>query len=745
MDRLHIPPARRSSSSSSSEGDSVGGVDMHMEMPIANSPFTMCRQCWPIVNNLPAIFDTSLAGSLSNHTKMFELEAIDLLSDERPWHANCPVCRFFRDMAGGPEATSAFLKRVWPNQVDITSGKRESAFLQVVVPDGSDGKVARLDPKMPLVTYMPRDDEQEGGDDVRDIDGLDGYNMGYDGRACGRIVPTVCRDFTLARNWLWECVEKHTCNFGQQPKVGRLMVIDCNERKLVKLPMEQDYYTTLSYGWGTPQDETVDITTGLPERLPAVVSDAIEVTKALAVPYIWVDRYCIPQGEEHAAEKQRQIQLMGDIYANSYLTIVDASGSDASAGLAGMSSPRKRQPRIQVPGGYRLVSTLAPANVEIKESKWASRGWTFQEGELANRRLVFTPSQMYFQCQQVYFCESLAVAFHDDTYGDSRVPPGTFDPYFPTGVVRNALRSSEYGGTKGIMDDVTTYMARALTFPSDRLNAFAAMLRSYETMGHGVFVGHLVGVPLLRPQFSSPYPSDGTIGSITRTQQLLAGLSWYLDGRRAEGQWPLQYSCFPSWSWVAWRWMTDKRFCFNFGGIREISDMEPDTLSSWVKISVKFCDGEAVPWETGETRIAEKMGSSGSAAAIECLSFDAWTFDAGLEQFPAPIDVKGPERPDEIAPTLQVHQLKGLIIGYRSFRGRITTLVAIECGRPLEGGLDARWRRVSHAQLHLGLRDKENAIMYHGHDKATVAAKIIPWRKWKAGLVKLKREVVDLY
>jgi hypothetical protein len=114
------------------------------------------------------------------------LASIDLLGQDR-WNGDCPLCRFFRDMAG-PGASSAILKTAWPDLID-SENRRESAFFKTL-PDGQDT------PAPPAVTYMA------------DGDGLAGYNRGYLGRASGRIVPPMC-DFTVVRNWLSLCTVNH--------------------------------------------------------------------------------------------------------------------------------------------------------------------------------------------------------------------------------------------------------------------------------------------------------------------------------------------------------------------------------------------------------------------------------------------------------------------------------------------------------------------------------------------------------
>ncbi|KAH8900566.1 HET-domain-containing protein, partial [Thozetella sp. PMI_491] len=204
--------------------------------------------------------------------------------------------------------------------------------------------------------------------------------------------------------WVSLCQQNHAniCD-EQSPLVSGLRVIDCFEQRVVEAPTTLLFeYVTLSYVWGDDQQETLDPITGLPPRLPATIADAMTVTKELGFRYIWADRYCIMQ--HGAREKERQIKQMGQIYANSAVTIIDAAGSDMRCGLAGVSYDRRSQPRIRV-GSHHFASVLSSAYQDIELSRWATRGWTYQEGRMARRRLVFTAQQAYFQCGDMHCIE----------------------------------------------------------------------------------------------------------------------------------------------------------------------------------------------------------------------------------------------------------------------------------------------------------------------------------------------------
>jgi len=64
------------------------------------------------------------------------------------------------------------------------------------------------------------------------------------------------------------------------------------------------------------------------------------------------------------------------------------------------------------------MSSLADPRLIIEKSVWASRGWTDQEGYLANRRLVFTDQEVYFECRGMAVQDSMDLPLsllHEDS------------------------------------------------------------------------------------------------------------------------------------------------------------------------------------------------------------------------------------------------------------------------------------------------------------------------------------------
>lgn len=274
-----------------------------------------------------------------------------------------------------------------------------------------------------------------------------------------------------------------------------LKVIDCFLRHVVPISPHCDY-VALSYVWGSGTSRAEDGTFNLDlydRRLPQTVEDAMNVTRVLGKRYLWVDRYCIDGSDSWS--KQLMISNMDRVYKAACLTIIAASGSDGEHGLPNVSGPRKIRDDGTVPPWDGLVRTklFDTALEQIEQSAWSTRGWTYQEGLLSRRRLVFTDKW---------------VILNDK--GEDKVKANT-----------------------EIFAHINEYSRRRLTYQSDLLKAFLGVFRAYETLRPPAM--HTWGVPFL-------LDVDGNI------RQQGYGLLWRThDGyplRRIQG--------LPSWTWAGW-------------------------------------------------------------------------------------------------------------------------------------------------------------------------------------------------
>lgn len=108
------------------------------------------------------------------------------------------------------------------------------------------------------------------------------------------------------------------------------------------------------YVWGgsTSSEFTVE----LPSKLPDTIEDAIAITRALELRYLWIDRYCIDQF--NSAEKKEQVDQMDLVYSRAYLTAIAAAGEDPSYGLPGVKNRRRKPQPYGIVQGQMLVSAI---------------------------------------------------------------------------------------------------------------------------------------------------------------------------------------------------------------------------------------------------------------------------------------------------------------------------------------------------------------------------------------------------
>lgn len=91
---------------------------------------------------------------------------------------------------------------------------------------------------------------------------------------------------------------------------------------------------------------------------------------------------------------------MANIYSCSLITLVAATGMNANSGLLGVTTPRDmwqteiRIPFVEQDMPMKIVTSMNRLTHEdanfLTGTIWSTRGWTFQERELAPRIVAFT-------------------------------------------------------------------------------------------------------------------------------------------------------------------------------------------------------------------------------------------------------------------------------------------------------------------------------------------------------------------
>lgn len=218
------------------------------------------------------------------------------------------------------------------------------------------------------------------------------------------------------------------------------------------------------------------------------------------------------------------ISQMDQIYANASITIIAASDGDTEMGLCGVSKPRQLQRHVNIQDVALLELPLG--HQALKSSKWASRGWTYQEGYLSTKRLIFTNNQILFLCNGSYGSECLQQLLDTPCCTNSTMRFSSLIPYFTTTSRRFLV--------KDLLRHVQEYSERDLTRPSDSLNAFLGVL-SYYAKNSADLTSPVVQLPW--GLFANEYSNTNHFS-----------LHFFWSHKRNATRRP----DFPSWSWTGW-------------------------------------------------------------------------------------------------------------------------------------------------------------------------------------------------
>lgn len=416
-----------------------------------------------------------------------------------------------------------------------------------------------------------------------------------------REIKPIGIDFNIVKTWVSQATARSQSRVHHQSDIPERL-IDCYSRKIVAAGALK--YVTLSYVWGNVMIDfdNVDSEGMLPEAMPATVIDAIHTTKQLGYRYLWVDKYCIDQKD--GPGRLRQINNMDLIFKNSEVTIVAAAGLDAEFGLPGVSArPRKPQKCVHLQGAnMMIVSATRVLQDSIRESKWNSRAWTYQEAHLASTLLVFTEHELYFESRSGSNRETVEAPFPclDSNLFIYQKP--SFDPW-------NA-NNPEF-----VSKAIAEYSSRNLSREEDALMAALGFLKAFQDGPNPVY--HHWGVPIfpdqtirlghgrktfpyLGPKPPEPFSHEG----------FLLGLCWRAAGDHLEGYSGgriRRRSGLPSWSWAGWSCTLDQE-------PQSVYEIEHFHAHHDANVSLELIDGGTVVplkhlYEFHHSRVEQKMFS----------------------------------------------------------------------------------------------------------------------------------------
>ncbi|KAM7205421.1 hypothetical protein V8F20_003190 [Naviculisporaceae sp. PSN 640] len=265
--------------------------------------------------------------------------------------------------------------------------------------------------------------------------------------------------FAVLRQWLAQCdrnannLHSSCCHQGQgsfslspsakKPLPTRVLEVGSPGSQKVRLiattASQTGRWLALSYQWGpAPHFRTTTdnvhsyLSDGIDfDSLPGTFRDAVIVTRALGVPYLWIDSLCIVQGP--GGDFNQEAKKMEQVYSGAYCVLAISWGNSHYAGFLPDGHARKTEmvtfcPKDQTspqpsfgrlsttkPGTFYITPKTANFPTDVLDSPLSRRGWVLQEHALARRTIFFTTSssptspstqQTYFQCGAGVRCET---------------------------------------------------------------------------------------------------------------------------------------------------------------------------------------------------------------------------------------------------------------------------------------------------------------------------------------------------
>jgi hypothetical protein len=144
--------------------------------------------------------------------------------------------------------------------------------------------------------------------------------------------------------------------------------------------------------------------------LPKTFRDAVEVTRQLRIPYLWIDSLCIIQYGDHGEDWRHEAPRMEMVYSAAYCTIAATSAADCNSGFLERAWTTESL-HVESAAGRRVyVSTdIDDYDKDVGNAKLNKRAWVMQESVLARRTIHFTAKQIYFECGEGVYCENLVM------------------------------------------------------------------------------------------------------------------------------------------------------------------------------------------------------------------------------------------------------------------------------------------------------------------------------------------------
>ncbi|CAK7200593.1 hypothetical protein SEUCBS139899_003291 [Sporothrix eucalyptigena] len=420
-----------------------------------------------------------------HHTSFQELEECASAS-------GCPLCRVIVDSF--ENALHDPNNPTWP--VPVRLGERLELGDPLRVPD------------LTLALRVPGTRYQDYSSLEKNLPVVDGYKV-----ACATVDSNLASaaNFGIARSWLDGCRHNHdqtTCTttaYTGLPPCLPTRVIDVSSKppRIVHAvdihagTPEQGCaeYVALSHCWGGPIETLLlhktikSFSKCLPadKDLPANFRDAMAITRALGISYLWIDSLCIIQ--DSVDDWRRESRVMGAVYSRATVSLLAMSSAASAEGIL-KETPKPKVPNCVMP--FKLDDRTVTLRVETifqdcenlrkltESAPLSERGWCLQELVFSSRILFYGRDNIYWFCPQGGYKSTEGVPdgiqFPNNTY------PSISSFYY-------GQNSKSSNGTLSTVESILTdfyhfvesYAQRRLTFGTDKFPAVSSFAQNVHT------------------------------------------------------------------------------------------------------------------------------------------------------------------------------------------------------------------------------------------------------------------------
>jgi len=215
--------------------------------------------------------------------------------------------------------------------------------------------------------------------------------------------------------------------------------------------------------------------------------EAVDVTRRLGIPYLWIDSLCILQDEDDRSDWKSEAPKMSSVYNSATITISAASSIDTKGGL--FPDEREREAKTKTtklqcsaPSGdlefvyvraryknHFSIHETVHSSCKPEEPRLRSRGWVLQEDFLSPRMLHFRKEELSWICSTYSRCEC-------------RIRPNMPISHPFRAAQGTVEKTDEYMHSLDIQwpSVVMEYSRRNLTKPSDRIAALSGLANYME-------------------------------------------------------------------------------------------------------------------------------------------------------------------------------------------------------------------------------------------------------------------------